>query len=116
MALGEGKEISVGHLTMTYQREACEGSCFGWRNIVGPELMTRHRDYLGQQRQRLPWADRVRDNLRVSRDADERELREWAGRPSLAPDFAEPRVGLCMMNVLRPRQRDERSEERRVGK
>ncbi len=107
MVLGEGKETSVGDLTMTYQREACESSCFGWRNVVGPELMTRYRDYLSQQRQRLPWADRVPDNLRVNRDTDERALCEWAGRLSLAPDFAEPHMGLRMMDVLRPRERDQ---------
>ena len=79
----------------------------GGREIVGPESMSGNGDDLFQHRNCFARTDGGRNYFCVGGDAYKSELRHRTRGPRFATDLAEPDVRLRVMDVLRPRQRNQ---------
>lgn len=76
----------------------------GWGT---PEVMRFEPGPLAQERGSVPGADRIRRVSRVRGESDKSKLREGAGGPALAPVFGKPCMGMRMVLVVWPGQREE---------
>lgn len=107
MRTGNQRQMRICHPSRTMDVVSKRRAFYGQARRIGPEPMTGQRAVAPQHLCGLPGCDALREHASVAGNAHEARFRHGCGRPASLVDLREPSSRSCMVDMIRPGQRDE---------